>query len=156
MNNNVFALNYVIEQFHYNFSIILDAGSIHPMSRPIRELSLNFGLKTVKRAALSKPAGESVPPFTKRAYIVNGRHITTFDGKTFSIQGGNNCNLLLAKDFGRTGSSISLVNGKLNQKIDPNSGFTVEKKGDIITIIAAGRLHGNVAGALGTIVSNLI
>ena len=113
-------------------------------------------LKTVERAALSKPAGESIPPFTKRAYIVNGRHITTFDGKTFSIQGGNNCNLLLAKDFGRTGSSISLVNGRLDQKIDPNSGFTVEKKGDIITVIAAGRLHGNVAGALGTIVSILM
>ena len=110
-------------------------------------------MKTHNRAGLSKPAGESIPPFTKRAYIVNGRHITTFDGKTFSIQGGNNCNLLLAKDFGRTGSSISLVNGRLQQQIDPNSGFTVEKNGNIITVIAAGRLHGNVAGALGTIVS---
>ena len=130
--------------------------SAYSIGGPIREHSLNVILKTVERATLSKPAGESIPPFTKRAYIVNGRHITTFDGKTFSIQGGNNCNLLLAKDFGRTGSSISLVNGRLDQKIDPNSGFTVEKKGDIITVIAAGRLHGNVAGALGTIVSILM
>ena len=99
--------------------------SAYPIGRPIREHSLNVILKTVERAALSKPAGESIPPFTKRAYIVNGRHITTFDGKTFSIEGGNNCNLLLAKDFGRTGSSISLVNGRLDQKIDQNSGFTV-------------------------------
>ena len=105
------------------------------------------------RATLAKPAGESIPPFTKRAYIVNGRHITTFDGKTFSIQGGDNCNLLLAKDFGRTGSSISLINGRLQKQIDPNSGFQVETKGGIITVTAAGRLHGNVAGAFGTIVS---
>lgn len=64
-----------------------------------------------------------------------------------------NCEILLAKDFGRTGSSISLVNGRLSSKLTAQSGFEVSEENGVIVIRAAGRLFGNVAGALGTMVS---
>ena len=64
-----------------------------------------------------------------------------------------NCEILLAKDFGRTGSSISLINGKLHTQLTPKSGFDVSEDNGVIVIKASGRLFGNVAGALGTMVS---
>ena len=68
-------------------------------------------------------------------------------------QKDTNCEILLAKDFGRTGSSISLANGQLRTKLTPKSGFEiVSNENGVIIIKADARLFGNVAGALGTMV----
>ena len=79
--------------------------------------------------------------------------MTTFDGKTFTL-GDEQTSLLLAKDFGRTGSKIELKNGKIETDLSSDSGFeVVEVEQNVWEIRTSPRLYGNVAGALGTIVS---
>ena len=105
------------------------------------------------RAALAKPS-HPLPPYTSIATIVNGRHITTFDGKIFSVDQIDRCSILLAKDFGRTGSWIKLTNGQIESRLAVNSGFEIlPERNGVIVITAAPQLYGNVAGAMGTIVS---
>ena len=61
--------------------------------------------------------------------------------------------LKIVKDYVRTGSSISLINGKLEVNLAEGSGFEVKEEKGTIYVKASGRLYGNVAGTLGTIVS---
>ena len=117
-------------------------------------VNLNFWIDQwfIVRAALSKP---SRPMFSAVATIVNGRHVITFDGKMFTLGGADqNRELILVKDYGRTGSQIKIRNGKIESTLTAGSGFTVDEVEDgVIEVRAEGKLYGNVAGILGTIVS---
>ena len=104
------------------------------------------------RAGLSKPVRA---PFSAVATIVNGRHVITFDGKYFTLSDSDrDRNMILAKDYGRTGSVIRMRNGKVSHTLTAGSGFEIEEVQDgVVEVRAEGKLYGNVAGVLGTIVS---
>ena len=79
--------------------------------------------------------------------------MTTFDGKSFTLA-DDQTSILLAKDFGRTGSKIELKNGKVKTDLVSDSGFQVEEiEKNVWEVRTSPRLYGNVNGVLGTIVS---